>query len=79
MAVDKRAARRHLEAKRHLEEMLMAMNNHRNDRAAYSDSGNAAGEERCERALKYNYARIRSHCARHDLELPHDVPSEGAE
>ena len=72
MATDKRVAGRHLE------EMFMAMNNHRNDRAAYSDNGNAAGVERCERALKYNYARIRSHCARHDLELPHDVPPESA-
>ena len=74
MAVDKRVA------ERHLEEMLMAMNNHRNDRAAFRRQADAAiaGVERCERALKYNYARIRSHCARHDLELPHDVPPEDA-
>ena len=72
MATDKRRAGRHLE------EMLMAMNNHRNDRTEYGDNGNAAGVERCDRALKYNYARIRSHCARHDLELPRDVPFEGA-
>ena len=73
MATDKRVA------KRHLKEMLMAMNNHRNERAAYGDNGDAAGAERCKRALNYNYARIRKHCARHDLELPRDVPGEGAE
>ena len=73
MATDKRRA------ERHLEEMLMAMNNHRNDRAEYGGNGDAAGVARCERALKYNYARIRSHCARHDLELPHDVPGEDAQ
>ena len=73
MATDKRVA------KRHLKEMLMAMNNHRNDWAAYSNKGDADGLERCERALNYNYARIRSHCARHDLERPHDVPPEGRE
>jgi len=78
VADDKRVARRHREAKRHLEEMLMAMNNHRNERAAYSGNRDAAGVERCERALKYNYARIRSHCARHDLDRPHDVPPESA-
>ena len=72
MAVDKRVA------ERHLEQMLMAMNNHRNSRAAYSDNRDALGVARCERLLKFNYSRIRKHCARHDLELPRDVPSEGA-
>ena len=40
--------------------------------------GDDADEERCEWALKYDYARIRSHCAEHGLELPHDVPPEDA-
>lgn len=70
MAVDKRAA------KQKLEEMLMAMSGHRSDRAAYSDKGDASGVARCERALEFNYSRIRKHCTRNDLELPHDVPSE---
>ncbi len=72
MATDKRVA------KRHLKEMLMAMNNHRNGRAEYGDNRDAAGVERCDRALKSNYARIRSHCAEHGMELPHDVPPEDA-
>ena len=73
MATDKRLA------ERHLKEMLMAMNNHRNHRAAYSHNGDAAGVERCERALKLNHSLIRAHCAKHCLKRPHDVPSEGAE
>ncbi len=73
MAVDKRVV------KRKLEEMLMAMSGHRNDLAAYSDKGDAFGVARCERLLKANYSRIRKHCAKNDLELPHDVPSGSAE
>lgn len=41
--------------------------------------GDAAGVERCKRELKIDHARIRAHCAKHGLELPHDVPPEGAE
>jgi hypothetical protein len=66
-------------AKRELEEMLMAMRRHRNDWAAYSDKRDTFGVARCERLLKCNYSRIRKHCAKRDLELPHDVPSEGAQ
>ena len=64
--------------KRRLEELLMAMGRNRRDREAYRDKGDAAGVARCERALKINCSLIRSHCAKHDLELPHDVPPEGA-
>jgi hypothetical protein len=63
---------------RHLEEMSMAMSRHWRDRAAYCDKGDAFGAARSERLLKANYSRIRNHCAKHDLELPHDVP-EGTE
>jgi len=73
VATDKRAA------KRRLEDLLMAMGRHRRDREAYRKKGDAAGEERCDRVLKINDSLIRSHCAKHDLELPHDVPPEGAE
>ncbi len=72
MADDKRAA------KRELEELLMAMSERQRDRGAYRKKGDAAGEERCDRVLKINYSLIRSHCAKHDLELPHDVPPESA-
>ena len=72
MAADKRRA------ERHLKEMLMAMNNHRNDLAAHSDNRDTLRAARCEQLLKFNYSRIRKHCARHDLELPHDVPPESA-
>ena len=72
MATDKRVA------DRRLEDLLMAMGKQRRDREAYRNKGDAAGEERCDRVLKINYSLIRSHCATHDLELPHDVPSEGA-
>jgi hypothetical protein len=34
---------------------------------------------RCEQLLKIDHSHIRKLCARHDLELPHDVPSEGTE
>ena len=66
-------------AKRRLEQLLMAMGRNRRDREAYSNKGNAAGVARCERALKINYSLIRSHCAKHGLKRPLDVPSEGAE
>jgi hypothetical protein len=66
-------------AEQHLEEMLVAMSGHRSDLAAYSDKGDASGVARCERALEFNYSRIRKHCTRNDLELPNDVPSEGEE
>jgi hypothetical protein len=73
VATDKRTA------KRKLEEMLMALRRHRNALAAYSDKGDTAGVARCERALEFNYSRIRKHCTRNDLELPRDVPSEDIE
>jgi len=73
VAVDKRPA------KRELESLLRVMNGHRHELAAFRDRRDAAGVTQCEQVLKYNYARIRSHCARHDLELPHDVPSEDAQ
>ena len=72
MAVDKRPA----EQRR--DELLMTRNGHLRDREAYRDKGDAFGVARCERLLKFNYSRIRKHCARHDLELPHDVPPEDA-
>ncbi len=73
MATDKRVA------ERKLEDLLMAVSAHLRDLEAYRKEGNAAGEERSELVLKYDYARIREHCAEYSLELPHDVPSEGAE
>ena len=54
------------------------MSGHRSELAAYSDKGDASGVARCKRALEFNYSRIRKHCTRNDLELPHDVPDEGA-
>ena len=73
MATDKRAA------KRKLEELLMEMSRHRSAQETYRNEGDAAGVARCKQILKLDYAGIGKHCARHDLELPHDVPSEGAE
>ena len=66
-------------AERKLENLLMEMSRRRNALEAYRDKGDASGVERCERALEFNYLRIRKHCAKNDLELPHDVPSEGEE
>ena len=69
MATDKRRA------KRHLEEMLMKRHLLVRDLEAYREGGGAAyWVERCERLVKAEERRIREHCARHDLELPHDVP-----
>ncbi len=72
MAVDK------LAAKQELEGMLIKRHWLVRDLEAYREKGDAAGVARCERALKINYSLIRSHCAKHDLELPHDVPPESA-
>ncbi len=72
MATDKR------EAKRRLEDLLMSMSGTRSKLEAYRNKGDFSGVARCKLALKFDYARIRTHCAEHDLELPHDVPSEDA-
>ena len=73
MATDKRAA------KRKLADLLTVMGWHRSDLEAYRNKGDAFGVKRGERLLKFDHSRIREYCAEHDLELPHDVPSEGAE
>ncbi len=70
MADDRRLAKRKLEA------MLMTLSGHRRDLERYRAAGSAAGVGRCERALRIDYALIRKHCAEHELDLPHDVPSE---
>ncbi len=70
MAVDKRRA------KRELDDLLMMLHVHRRDLEAYRDEGDAAGVERCERALKLGYSRIRKHCTEHGLDLPNDIPAE---
>ncbi len=72
MATDKRAA------ERELEELLMTMSELRRNLEAHRNKGDFSGVARCEWALKYDYARIRSHCAEHGLKLPHDVPPEDA-
>ncbi len=65
-------------AKRKLEDLLTVMGWHRNDLAAYRNKGGATSVARVERLLEFDYARIRTHCGKHHLELPHDVPPEGA-
>ncbi len=73
MAIDKRVA------KLELDDLLAAMSWDRKDLAAYrrrKKKGDAANVALCERLLKLAHARIRAHCAEHDLELPHDVPPE---
>ena len=72
VADDKRAA------KRKLEDLLTVMSWHRSDLAAYRKKGDAFTVARCERLLKLDHARIRAHCAKHHLELPHDVPPADA-
>ncbi len=69
MADDKRAA------ERMLEELLMTLGRDRRYLKVCRNKGDAAGVARCKLALKLDHALIRSHCAEHDLELPHDVPS----
>ncbi len=70
MADDKRVAIRKLE------ELLMTMTSRRNDLAACRNKGDAVGVARYEGILKLDYALIRTHCAKHNLELPHDEPPE---
>ena len=65
--------------KRKLGDLLAYLHGHRSAREIYRKRGYAAGVERCERLLKLDYSRIRKHCAEYGLELPHDVPDEGAE
>ncbi len=68
-----------LAVKRRLDKLLMTMSLHRLDQTKYRNRGDAAGVERCERTLEFDRRRIREYCAVHDLELPRDVPFEGAE
>ncbi len=70
MATDKRAA------ERKLEELLKAVSWHRSVQAAHRFEGSTDGVARYKGILKLDYALIRSHCAEHKLELPHDVPPE---
>ncbi len=75
MAIDKRVA------KLELHDLLTAMSWHRNDLLAYrrrKKKGDTANVALCERLLKLDYALIRSYCAEHGLDLPHDVPPEDA-
>ena len=72
MATDKRAT------ERRLEDLLVARSGTRNDLEACRNEGDAAGVKRCELSLEFHYARIRKHCAKHHLDLPHDVPPEDA-
>jgi hypothetical protein len=65
-------------AKWKLKNLLMEMSKRRNALVACRNKGDATGVERCERALEFNYLRIRKHCAKNDLELPDDVPPEDA-
>ncbi len=57
MANDKRVA------ERKLENLLMSMSWHRKALATYRNEGDAAGVDRCERALELDYLRIRNQCA----------------
>ena len=73
MAVSEKRAMRELEA------LLMVAKGHRDERTACHEIGDVARVTLCEQMLQLDYSRIRKYCAEHDLELPHDVPSEGAE
>ncbi len=73
MATDKRAA------ERMLEELLMTLSGDRRYLKACRNKGDAAGVARYKGILKLDYALIRKYCAEHNLELPHDVPSEDEE
>ncbi len=70
MAIDKQVA------KLELDDLLTVMGWHRSALAAYRNKEGAARVARYELLLKLDYARIRAHCAEHDLELPHGVPPE---
>ena len=58
-----------------LEELLMTLSGDRRYLKACRNKGDAFTVVRYKGILKLDYALIRSHCAEHDLELPHDVPS----
>ena len=73
MAIDKR------KAKQKLAEFVVTMEGHRNNQGEYSRRGDAAGVEKCRSLLKLDHRHIREHCAEHDLDVPPDLPDEGAE
>jgi hypothetical protein len=70
VAIDKRVA------KLKLDDLLMTLSGDRRYLKVCRNKGDAAGVARCKLALNLDCALIRSHCAEHDLELPHDVPPE---
>ncbi len=55
-----------------LQDLLMGVHH---ARQAVSD-GEASGKntEIPQRALRLAYARVRAHCEKHGLDLPHDIP-----
>ncbi len=63
-------------AERKLEAMLMVASRYRSYLEEFRNRGDTSGVAKCERLLGLNYSRIREHCAEHELDLPHDVPSE---
>jgi hypothetical protein len=67
------------EAKRKLEDLLTVMSWHRSDLEAYRKKEDVFEVKRGERLLKFDHSRIRKHCAKHDLDLPRDVPPEDTE
>ena len=71
MAIGKRAA------KRALEELMMIVSRHKAYLEAHRNSGDASAVARSKRVLKYDYSRIREHCAEHGLDVPHDMPPAG--
>ena len=68
METDKRVA------KLKLDDLLMTLSGDRRYLKVCRNKGDAAGVARYDRALKLNHSLIRAHCAKHHLELPHDVP-----
>ncbi len=75
MAFDKQAA------ERELKEMLGMLYKPRSALDLFRKQGDRDTDrvKRCERLLKASYSRIREFCAKHNMELPPDVPEEGAE
>jgi SNF2 family DNA or RNA helicase len=63
-------------ARRKLDELLKPVHWHRSVLDGYRESGDQAGIERCEQALRSDYRLIREHCCESGLPIPNDVPDE---
>ncbi len=57
---------------RKLQDLMMSV--HWSEQAVSEAKASGKNTEIPQRALRLAYARVRAHCEKHGLDLPHDIP-----